>query len=200
MGEAFKQGMREGYQPSNWGRSFWRPLGRGRGWPKSAFWAAMERNVAMKIADCPTYRDIFQSSINDARAKGAWAASGWGPASPDNFEILMLWDAISSILKGHLPSRTFTKKINRLSFLCLFLFAWLLAQVLNFILYFVFLYKYHKNSLENIRNDVKIGIFPIPIAYCSGFWIFKPNRDNPNEIGMVGQSEIVPLLSHICFV
>ena len=38
---------------------------------------------------------------------------------------------------------------------------------------------------------VKIGIFPILIAYWSGFWIFKQNRDNPDEIGMVGQSENV---------
>ena len=38
---------------------------------------------------------------------------------------------------------------------------------------------------------VKIGIFPILIAYWSGFEIFKQNRDNPDEIGMVGQSENV---------
>ena len=53
----------------------------------------------------------------------------------------------------------------------------------------VFLYKYRKNSFENIRTDVKIGIFPIPITYWSGFRIFKQNRGNPDEIGMVGQSE-----------
>ena len=38
-------------------------------------------------------------------------------------------------------------------------------------------WKYHNTS----RN----WDFPVPIAYCSGFGIFKQNRDNPNEIGMV---------------
>ena len=54
----------------------------------------------------------------------------------------------------------------------------------------MFLYKYHKNSLESIKTDVKIGIFPIPIAYWSGFGMFKQNRENPDEIGMIGQSAI----------
>ena len=42
-----------------------------------------------------------------------------------------------------------------------------------------------------IKTDVKIGSFPIPIAYWSGFGIFKQNRENPNEIRMVGKSELV---------
>ena len=43
---------------------------------------------------------------------------------------------------------------------------------------------YHKNSFENIKQtDVKIWIFPIPIAYWSGFGIFKQNRENPNDSG-----------------
>ena len=42
-----------------------------------------------------------------------------------------------------------------------------------------------------INTDVKIGIFPIPIAYWSGFGIFKQNRENPDEIGMVGHAELV---------
>ena len=36
----------------------------------------------------------------------------------------------------------------------------------------------------------KIGIFSIPTKVVSGFGIFKENRDNPNEIGMVGHSEV----------
>ena len=48
--------------------------------------------------------------------------------------------------------------------------------------------KSHKISFENIRKDVKIRIFPILITYCSGFRIFKQNRENREEIGMVGQS------------
>ena len=41
---------------------------------------------------------------------------------------------------------------------------------------------------ENITTRVEIWIFPIPIAYWSGFGIFKKNRDNSDEIGMVRQS------------
>ena len=33
-----------------------------------------------------------------------------------------------------------------------------------------------------------MGIFPIPIAYWSGFGIFKQNQDNLDEIWMAGQS------------
>ena len=54
----------------------------------------------------------------------------------------------------------------------------------------VFLCIYPKNSFEseNLKTDVKIGIFPIPMACWSGFGIFKRNRENPDEIGMVGLS------------
>ena len=38
-----------------------------------------------------------------------------------------------------------------------------------------------------MKTDVKIAIFPILIAYWSGFGIFKQNRDNPDEIGKGGQ-------------
>ena len=47
---------------------------------------------------------------------------------------------------------------------------------------------YPNNVFENIKTDVKIGIFPILITYWSGFGIFKQNRENPNEIRIVGQS------------
>ena len=36
--------------------------------------------------------------------------------------------------------------------------------------------------------DSKSG-FPIPTEVESGFGIFKQNRDNPDEIGMVGHSD-----------
>ena len=42
----------------------------------------------------------------------------------------------------------------------------------------------------SIRTGVKIGIFPIPIAYWSGFGFFKQKRENPDDIGMVGQSTL----------
>ena len=85
---------------------------------------------------------------------------------------------------------------NRLSFLFLFLFAWLCVQILDFILYFVLFWSfldiriskvyswsvkcscidnYHKIFHGSIRTDVKIRIFPILIACWSGFKIFKQN-------------------------
>ena len=42
---------------------------------------------------------------------------------------------------------------------------------------------------KKICTDVNTGIFPIPIAYWSGFEISKQNRGNPGEIGMVEQSD-----------
>ena len=53
------------------------------------------------------------------------------------------------------------------------------------ILHFVFFYENLKKISE---HESKSEFFPIPIAYWSGFGIFKQNRDNPDEIGMVGQS------------
>ena len=43
--------------------------------------------------------------------------------------------------------------------------------------------------MRSIRTGVKIGIFP-RIAYWSGFGIFKQKRENPDDIGMVGQSAL----------
>ena len=43
----------------------------------------------------------------------------------------------------------------------------------------------HDGLLVFIKTDVTIG------TYSSGFGIFKQNRENPGEIGMVGQSELV---------
>ena len=48
-----------------------------------------------------------------------------------------------------------------------------------------------RSSCVFIKTDVKIGIFPIPIAYWLGFGIFKQNRKNPDKIGMFGHSELV---------
>ena len=41
-----------------------------------------------------------------------------------------------------------------------------------------------------LEVDVKMGIFPVSTAYRSGFGIFKQNRDKPDEIGMVEQSDL----------
>ena len=40
-----------------------------------------------------------------------------------------------------------------------------------------------------LEVDVKIGIFPILTAYRLGFGIFIQNPNNPDGIGMVGQSD-----------
>ena len=49
----------------------------------------------------------------------------------------------------------------------------------------MFLYKYRKNSFENIRTDVKIRIFPIAVTDWLGFGVYKQNQENSNEIKMV---------------
>ena len=96
-------------------------------------------------------------------------------------------------------------------FLFLFLFAWRRVQVLDSILYFVrFRFRFLdirfskvyfitcsfiiiiRIHLEN-RTDAKIGIFPIPIVYWSGFGIFKQNWENPNTTKTVGQSPYVAI-------
>ena len=97
--------------------------------------------------------------------------------------------------------------LNQLSFLCLFLLAWLRVEVVNFILYklcgflncsgyhfqlsvlcVVSLYEYHKNSFKNFRTTVEIWKFPIPNAYRSRFGIFEQNRKDPDEIRMIKES------------
>ena len=43
--------------------------------------------------------------------------------------------------------------------------------------------------LQKYQNGFKIWIFPLPIACWWGFGIFNQNRGNPDEIGVVGQSD-----------
>ena len=108
--------------------------------------------------------------------------------------------------------------LNQLSFLSLFLLAWLRAEVVNFtlcklcgfwncsgnhfqlsILCVVSLYEYHKNSFENFRTTVEIRNFPIPNAYWSGFGIFEQNRKDPDEIRMIKESSQTHFLwPHLC--
>ena len=107
----------------------------------------------------------------------------------------------------------------QLSFLCLFLLAWLREEVVDFILYklcgfwncsgnhfqlsilcVVSLYEYQKNAFENFRTTVEIWNFPIPNAYRSGFGIFEQNRKVPNEIRMIKESSQTYyfLWPHLC--
>lgn len=41
-----------------------------------------------------------------------------------------------------------------------------------------------------ISGQVKICFFLILMAYWAGFRIFQQNQENPNKIGVVGQSDI----------
>ena len=101
--------------------------------------------------------------------------------------------------------------LNKLLFLCPFLFVCFHIQGLHFV-FFVFISGgsisvcrvsvsvkytllgvlnlcYPNNVFENIKTDVKIRIFPIQIAYWSGFGIFKQNR-----VGILMRSELLDSL------
>ena len=46
------------------------------------------------------------------RTLKGWATRGvWGHAPPENFEILVLWNVISSVLRGQILSKMFSKSI-----------------------------------------------------------------------------------------
>ena len=80
---------------------------------------------------------------------------GWGP--PESFEILMLWNAISYVLR-----RQFCLKcsLNQLSVSCLFMFVFENngAGYQFQLKYTLLLYKYHKNSYK-ISEMSKSGFF-----------------------------------------
>ena len=52
--------------------------------------------------------------------------------------------------------------------------------------YALFLFKHHKNSCAVSEQVSKLGFF----LFRSGFGIFKQKRENPDDIGMVGQSAL----------
>ena len=50
--------------------------------------------------------------MNQASSEGGNPCRGvWGHAPPENFEILVLWNAISSVLRGQILSKMFSKSI-----------------------------------------------------------------------------------------
>ena len=136
--------------------------------------------------------------------KGQTTIGVWEHAPPENFEILVLWNAISSVLRGQILSKMFSKSI--VLFMLIFIGVtsrrssrYILYKLCGFwncsgnhfqlsILCVVSLYEYHKNSFENFRTTVEIWNFPIPNAYRSGFGIFEQNRKVPNEIRMIKES------------
>ena len=91
--------------------------------------------------------------------------------------------------------------LNQLSFLCLFLLAWLRVEVVNFILYklcgfwncsgyhfqlsilcVVSLYEYHKNSFENFRTTVCRNLkFSYPERILIGIRVFREKSEGPQR-------------------
>ena len=130
--------------------------------------------------------------------KGPTTRGVWGHAPPENFEILVLWNAISSVLRGQILSKMFSKSIVLL--MLIFIGVTLrrssqfyFIQVVRFlncsgyhfqlsILCVVSLYEYHTSMSVEIWN------FLIPNAYWSGFGIFEQNRKDPDEIRMIKES------------
>ena len=128
----------------------------------------------------------------------------------------MLWNAISSVLRGQILSKMFSKSI--VLFMLIFIGVtsrrssqFYFIQVVRFwncsgyhfqlsILCVVSLYDYHKNSFENFRTTVEIWNFPIPNAYWSGFRIFEQNQKDPDEIRMIKESSQTYyfLWPHLC--
>ena len=155
--------------------------------------------------------------MNQASSEGGNPSRGvWGHAPPENFEILVLWNAISSVLRGQILSKMFSKSI--VLFMLIFIGVtsrkssqFYFVQVVRFwncsgyhfqlsILCVVSLYEYQKNSFENFRTTVEIWNFPIPNAYWSGFGIFQQNRKDPDEIRMIKESSQTYyfLWPHLC--
>ena len=114
-----------------------------------------------------------------------------GHASPENFEIVMLWNAISSFLRGQILAKIFSKSI------VIFMLIYVTSRrstrfYFKSLAVFESFFGYHfqlsilchvwchclsiiRNSFENLRTDAKIVIAfsyrCMPIAYWSGFGI-----------------------------
>ena len=139
--------------------------------------------------------DIFKSLTNHASAVGARHWGAWRHATP---KILKSWcSEMLAFWEWPFLSKMFTNLIAilMLIFICVashkstqFYFMFCVAY-LSFLGSSV-LAKYtllgvnycNKNNFKNNRTDAKIRIFPIPIAYCSGFGIFKQNQENIDKV------------------
>ena len=79
-------------------------------------------------------RDVFLNNRRITWAPRVRATKGvWKHAIRENFEILMLWNAILVFWEGDFFLKC---SLNWVLFLCLFLFACFHTQVLDFVLYF----------------------------------------------------------------
>ena len=65
------------------------------------------------------------------------------------------------------------------------------------LLCYVLLYKNHKNSFENIRTASQNWDFSYTNHTLVGIQVFTQNQENPDEIGMVGQSAFSTLTTNI---
>ena len=144
--------------------------------------------------------------------KGPATRGVWGHVPPENFEIFVLWNAISSVMRGQILSKMFSKSI--VLFMLIFIGVTSLRssqfyfiQVARFLklLWISLLAKYTLCGVivwvsNNIFFTVQIWHFPILNAYWSGFGIFEQNRKDPDEIRMIKESSQTYyfLWPHLC--
>ena len=148
----------------------------------------------------------IRRAVNRPTTRGVW-----GHAPPENFEILVLWNAISSVLRGQILSKMFSKSI--VLFMLIFIGVtsrrssqFYFIQVVRFLklLWISLSAKYTLCGvivIENFRTTVEISNFPIPNAYWSGFGtIFEQIRKDPDEIRMIKESsqKYYFLWPHLC--
>ena len=91
--------------------------------------------------DCPTFWlskiGVFLNHWGITQAPKGWATKGiWAHFPQEKFEILMLWNTISSVLRARGQFLSMNWSLNLFPFLCLFLLAWLCLQELGFMLSF----------------------------------------------------------------
>ena len=143
--------------------------------------------------------------------KGPTSRGVWGHAPQKNFEILVLWNAISSGPRGQILFKMFSKSI--VLFMLIFIGVtsrrssqFYFIQVVRFLklLWISLSAKYTLCGvivIENFRTTVEISNFPIPNAYWSGFGtIFEQIRKDPDEIRMIKESsqKYYFLWPHLC--
>ena len=148
--------------------------------------------------------------------KGPTTRGVWGHAPPGKFEILVLWNAISSDLRGQILSKRFSKSIvlfmlifigvtsrrsSQFYFIKvvrLFKLLWISLSVYSVWCHCMSIIRIHLKISEQLY--VEIWNFPIPNAYWSGFGIFEQNRKDPDEIRMIKESSQTYyfLWPHLC--
>ena len=167
--------------------------------------------------DCQTFKYIkscflfFNHRWIRLAVKGPTTRGVWGHAPSENFEILVLWNAISSVLRGQILSKMFSKPI--VLFMLIFIGVtsrrssqFYFIQVVRFLklLWISLSAKYTLcGVIENFRTTVEIGNFNflIPNAYWSGFGtVFEQNRKDPDKTRMIKESsqKYYFLWPHLC--